>query len=301
MRFSKPALTIDQQVNRLVERGMIVADRELAAHYLGHLNYYHLRGYWLPFEDRSAKPGEHRFRAGTTFEEVLNRYVFDRELRLLVMDAMERVEVSVRTQWAYHFSHAEGPHGHLRRSAFTQQRDYTSSLGKVTDEVGRSREDFITHFVETYDESLPPIWAVVEVLSLGQLSRWYKNLADPSLRQRVADSYGMDEKILSSLLHHLSVVRNVCAHHGRLWNRKFSIKPKLPSKKPGGLSRAFHPQESRRLYNTLVLIAYLMNVVSPGNRWRDRLVALLAKHDQIPVGSMGFPAGWQELPYWKDD
>lgn len=100
MRFAKPPASIDQQIDLLVQRGMDVPDRQRAAHYLRHLNYYRLRGYWLPFESGIADNGDHRFQAGTMFEHVLERYVFDRELRLLVMDAIERIEVSVRTHWA---------------------------------------------------------------------------------------------------------------------------------------------------------------------------------------------------------
>ena len=235
MRFAKPPETIEQQIDRLIRRG---------------------------FEIEPANGGDHRFREGTTFEQVLDRYVFDRELRLLVLDAIERIEVSVRTQWAYHLSHAHGSHAHLNRTLYSNQRDYTDRVASLTNEVGRSRETFIKHLTETYDESLPPIWAVVEIMSLGQLSRWYENLKSRALRQRIAETYAMDEKVLVSLLHHLTLIRNICAHHSRLWNRRFTITPKLPHKKPAVLTPFFNEAAPRQLYNALVLISYLMNIVS---------------------------------------
>jgi abortive infection bacteriophage resistance protein len=298
VRFAKPPASIDQQIDLLQRRGMQVPDRERAAHYLLHLNYYRLRGYWLPFECGTDGDGDHRFQAGTTFEHVLDRYVFDRELRLLVMDAIERIEVSVRTQWAHHLALGHGSHAHLSRALFSDQRAYTASLGGLANEVGRSRETFIQHLNDVYDEALPPVWAVVEVMSLGQLSKWYENLKCQALRQRIADGYGMDETVFVSLLHHLTLIRNVCAHHSRLWNRRFTITPKLPRKKPTGLTTTFNTAAPRQLYNALVLIAYLMNIVSPGHHWKQRLLELLEQHSGIPVESMGFPDGWRDLPYW---
>lgn len=110
VRFAKPATTFDEQIDLLIGRGMEIPDRDRARHYLAHLNYYRLGAYWLPFE---ADHATHRFRPGTRFEDVVGLYVFDRELRLLVMDAIERLEVSVRTQWAYHLAHAYDPHAHM--------------------------------------------------------------------------------------------------------------------------------------------------------------------------------------------
>jgi abortive infection bacteriophage resistance protein len=98
--YDKPPLSIADQIALLRRRGLVIADTAVAEHWLEHTNYYRLRGYWLPFEDTPAG-GEHKFRQGTTFEDVTSLYVFDRHLRLLVLDLIERIEVSVRTQWAH--------------------------------------------------------------------------------------------------------------------------------------------------------------------------------------------------------
>lgn len=298
MRFAKPPETIEQQIDRLLRRGMEVPDRIAAAHFLYHLNYYRLRGYWIPFEAAGEGDGEHRFRSGTAFDQVLGLYIFDREFRLLIMDAVERIEVSVRTQWAYHLSHVQGPHAHLDRSLFSHQDKYSGDLAGLANEVDRSREDFIRHLTTTYSEPLPPIWAAVEVMSLGQLSRWYANLQTRSLRQQIADTYRMDEQVLVSLLRHLTLIRNICAHHSRLWNRRFTITPSLPRKKPAGLTRCFNSGAPRQIYNTLVILAYLMNITCPGHHWRLKLRGLLDRHPDVPPAAMGFPADWQHLECW---
>lgn len=292
--FSKPATTFSQQIDLLRQRGMIIEDPGEAEFYLKHLNYYRIGAYWLPFE---ADHVTHTFRPGTHFSEVLNLYLFDRELRLLVLDAIERIEVSVRTQWAYQLAHAHGPHAHLDPGIAQHRAYWEKNLARLKEEVDRSDETFIRHLTRTYREDLPPVWAVCEVMSLGLLSRWYDNLKPKSTRRAIASEYGVDEDVLRSWLDHLSVVRNVCAHHSRLWNRAFTKIPLLPRTKPVGLSSQVR-QGSRKLYNSLVILLHLMDVIAPNHGWRTRLRELLITRS-IPLGAMDFPADWKRLPIWR--
>lgn len=292
--FAKPATTHAQQVALLQQRGMVVDDPAAAEFYLQHLNYYRLGAYWLPFE---ADHGTHAFRPGIRFADVLNLYVFDRELRLLVLDAIERVEVSVRSQWAYQLAHRHGPHAHLDAALAFNGRHWRTNLDKLTDEVNRSDEVFIKHLKASYSEPLPPVWAVCEVMSLGLLSRWYNNLKPMPTRRAITGTYGVDEKVLESWLRHLSLVRNICAHHGRLWNREFTITPLLPRSKPAGLA-AQCQTGSRKVYNSLVILLHCMDRIAPEHRWRARLKDLIARH-VAPVTTMDFPIGWERLTIWE--
>ncbi|MBE9068907.1 Abi family protein [Leptolyngbya cf. ectocarpi LEGE 11479] len=291
MRFNKPPLTLQEQVNLLVSRGLIVQDHQQACYYMAHLNYYRLSAYWLPFE---ADHSTHRFRPGTDFEAVLNLYIFDREFRLLVMDAMERIEVSIRAAWAYHMGHKHGAHCHLRRELFRRKWDYDKHYKSIKQAVSHSKETFIRHLQQTYDEALPPIWALVEVMTFGQLSNWYSNTRYRQDRNAVAAEYGLDEKILTSLLHHLTIVRNLCAHHSRLWNREFPVTPKLPKQKEASLCQT----NKRKIYNTLTLMLDLVNQISPGHHWKTRLIDLI-NHHNVDVTAMGFPSDWRNCPLWK--
>ena len=293
MRFSKPPLSHDAQLDRLQDRGLVIEDRDRARHYLSQLNYYRLGAYWLPFE---ADHASHTLRPGTTFDQVLNLYIFDRELRLLVMDALERIEVSVRTSWAYHMAHEYGPHCHLQRDLFKPRWHYQRYRDKLEIEVRRSQETFIRHLRQQYEELLPPIWAQVEIMTFGQLSQWYNNTRRGADRNAVARQYGIDERILTSLMHHLTTVRNTCAHHGRLWNREFTVKPTIPTDGADALLLTLRDDGNRYIYNTLVLMLYLMNLINPGHHWRARLVALMDNHDAT---AMGFPADWQDRPLWN--
>lgn len=293
--FTKPATTYAQQVTQLQQRGMVIDDPADAAFYLQHLNYYRLGAYWLPFE---ADHATHIFRPGTRFADVLNLYVFDRELRLLVLDAIERIEVSMRSQWAYQLAHQHGPHAHLDVTLAFNPQHWQTNLDKLKGEVDRSDEAFIKHLRVTYAESLPPVWAVCEVMSLGLLSRWYNNLKPMPTRRAISAAYSVDERVLESWLRHLSLVRNTCAHHSRLWNREFTITPLLPRSKPVGLAGQLQAS-SRKIYNALVILLHCMDVIAPQHHWRSRLKTLIAKHG-VAVSAMDFPANWETLPIWQD-
>jgi len=297
VQYTKPPLSINDQLGLLVQRGMLVPDVDQARHYLSHVNYYRLRGYWLPFEDASGA-GAHRFRVGTTFDDVVSLYVFDRHLKLLLMDLIERTEVSLRTQWAYQLSMRHGAHAHLVSSLYTSLTVYNKCLASLEEEIKRSHETFIKHYSTKYRQPpSPPLWAVCEVLSLGQLSRWLENLKHRGDRQAIAAIYGLDEKVLCSFLHHLSHVRNLCAHHSRVWNRRFTFTMKIPSRPPA-LSSGFNPAADRQIYNTFVMLGHLISIVSPGSSWRRDLLALLSGCPHAQPDKMGFPSGWQTLPVW---
>lgn len=295
MRFTKPALTFDAQLDRLIDRGLNVPDRARARHYLEHINYYRLGAYWLPFE---ADHDTHRFRGGTCFDDVLNLYIFDREFRLLVLDAIERIEVSVRTHWAYQMAHRHGPHCHLDRGLFNNRWNYSRYRQALEDEVQRSQETFIRHLRTTYDEPLPPIWALVEIMTFGQLSIWYANTGRRRDRNAVARVYGLDERVLTSFLHHLTTVRNHCAHHARLWNREFTVLPRVPTWGDQALLDSLRRDRDRRIYNTLTMIVFLMDRLSPGHHWRRRLLRLLDAHG-VDEQAMGFPPDWSARPLWR--
>lgn len=291
--FTKPATTYAEQIALLQQRGMDIGDPASAEFYLQHLNYYRLGAYWLPFE---ADHATHRFRAGTQFSDVLSLYIFDRELRLLILDAIERIEVSIRSQWAYHMAHEHGSHGHLDSALAHKATHWQSNLDKLKGEVERSDEAFIQHLTQTYSEALPPVWAVCEVMSLGVLSRWYSNLKPMPTRRLIANVYSIDERVLESWLHHLTFIRNTSAHHSRLWNREFTITPKLPRSKPQHLTGEFIVG-SRKLYNTLIILLHFMDIIAPQHHWRQRLKGLIASH-AIPIGAMGFPQDWEARAIW---
>ena len=191
----KPALTFDEQIARLRDRGMIVADEDRARHFLAHLNYYRLRGYWMSLEQGTAA-GEHRFQPGTTFEQIISLYDFDRHLRLLVNDAVERVEVSLRTRWANVLGHLAGPCAYLDANLFNEH--HAKLLAGVERLYADRNDIFLRHYLDRNED--PPIWALCEVLSLGDLSKWLRSIRDHKVRQAIAEPYKLHETPLCSLI-----------------------------------------------------------------------------------------------------
>jgi abortive infection bacteriophage resistance protein len=299
MKFAKPSLSIPDQIALLERRGMAIGDQDRAAHYLRHISYYRLRAYWLPFEIDAAQNGDHAFCTGASFDQAIELYVFDRLLRLHVMDAIERIEVSIRAVWAHHMAMTYGPHGFINAEHYHRADFHARSLTGLMDEVGRSRDTFIEHYRSKYSEpDVPPIWMAAEVMSLGQLSKWLSNLKRRSDRKAIATHYGLDEIILGSLAHHLAHVRNICAHHARLWNKQFTVTMKLP-REPKTLSEVMNHNAQRRLYNTLATIAYLIERIAPGSDWRRNLVTLIGEHPLADPKAMGFPKDWETMDAWR--
>lgn len=299
MKYSKPPLAIDQQIDLLLARGLIIADRARAARYLSHISYFRLRGYWIPLELPEPAGGDHRFRSGTTFNDVLDLYVFDRKFRLLILEAIERIEVSFRAHFANELGVRYGSHFYLDVAYFYRSDSHRQLLESLEQEVARSKETFIEHYRATYTQPrLPPIWAVSEVMSFGQLSHWYKNLKKRGDRQAVARVYNLDEAILQSFMHHLTHVRNITAHHGRLWNRRLTITMSLP-KQPRELALMFNPTRDRYIANTVIMMGYLLRLISPGTSWPERLRQLIEDSPRIDPAAMGFAANWRDLSLWR--
>ncbi len=300
MQFAKPPLPFVDQLDQLESRGLTIHDRAGALRALSHLNYYRLRAYWLGMERPKGSGGEHSFVPGSTFDMALALYVFDRRLRLLVMDAVEQVEVSVRTQWAHHLAITYGSHAYLDRSLFWNPDVYARSLVNLEEEIDRSQETFIEHYKANYQEPrLPPIWAACEVMSFGQLSKWVGNLSKRQDRQRIAEAYDLDEKTLKSFLHHLTAIRNLCAHHSRLWNRRVTITMKIPTVRPASALSWFNPPADRQIYNTLVMLGMMLRVIDPSTDWPHRVRALVDGAPIVDPAVMGFPTDWRSRGLWK--
>lgn len=279
---------------------MTIADEGAARHILSHINYYRLRAYWLPFEVPPAEQtllGEHKFVLGTEFQQAVRLYLFDRELRLLLLEAIECIEISLRTRWAQVVAERHGAHAHLDAALFSDGRMYAGCIEHLHEELARSKETFVQHYQRKYtDPETPPIWAIAELLTLGQLSKWLNNLKRREDRQDVAYQFGLDEKVVCAFAHHLTHVRNLCAHHCRVWNRRLTLTMTIP-KRPAELAQQFQP-DTRRIYNTLVMLAWFVAKASPGSTWPTRLVGRLSQLTPQEIGSMGAPTDWAHRKPW---
>jgi abortive infection bacteriophage resistance protein len=299
--FTKPSLRIEQQITHLKEGGMSVPDEDVARYWLRHVSYYRLSAYWLHFEHPKNCIGP-RFKPGTSFTRVTDLYDFDRVLRRLVMRGTEHVEVALRGNWAYQLAQIDNGHKYLDASLYRNRKEFHDNLSKLAADVGKSSETYIKHYRDSYDTpALPPVWMVAEMMSFGQLSRWYSNIEDRSLRNRIAEPLGLPETVLVPLVRHITHIRNICAHHGRLWNRGFRLPPKL-AEKPDDLSQSLDHRANQaglRLYNGLTMVAHVVRTVAPQSSWGIDLRNHLTTHPEQTLSDMGFPDDWEQRPLWK--
>lgn len=292
MHYTKPALTFEQQLDLLQQRGLTVADPVRALHWLQRISYYRLSAYCLPFKDGNA------FHPGTSFDDIAGLYIFDRKLRLLVLDAIERIEVAIKTAITYEIAHAYGPFGHTDPGNFAPEFDHPRFMGELEVEERRAQETFASHFRGKYTaEPHLPIWMTTELLSFGTVSKLYKTGLAPVLKQRIATAYGVDAQFLASWIHSLSYVRNVCAHHKRLWNRQFGIKPRFPSR---SLRWPHMVPDNARIYGTLVVLRHMLTIASPRCHWRDRLFDVFDAHPTVALEPMKIPVDWRSRALWRD-
>ena len=295
MSCSKQAKTYPEQLEILKSRGLLVPDEARALHCLEHHNYYRLSAYRFPL---TVAGNPDQFLPGVTFENLWDVYHFDRTLRSLVSEAVKRVEISVRSRWAYVLGHTYGPQAYENAAYFHNPRRHTESLAKLDGELDRSDEVFVGHYRTDYRMPRPPIWVACEVMSFGLLSRFYENIKLDRDRKAISTTYGLPPDILKSLLEHCAYIRNLCAHHARLWNRSFTITVTLPYSTPAAVVPNLHRAEDRRLYNTLVLLDHMVRVIEPGSHWPRRLMSHILTLRPDFHSHMGFPANWQELPLW---
>lgn len=303
MEYKKPPLSFEQQADQLLSRGM-EGDRALIVSRLKAVSYYRLSGYWYPFREPDPNTPPQRtdhFKPGTAFDDVWSLYVFDRRLRLLVLDAIERIEVTVRSHLAYLHAHTHGAFAYATQPNSlpnSNPKHLANLLDSVREETARSREAFVKHFLAKYGNShnnVLPVWMAVEVMAFRSVLTFYRGCIQ-DIRREVAQTFGVHHKVFTSWLVALNTIRNVCAHHGRLWNRPAGTRYKIPAKE-----KDWHTPVrvgNDRMFGILTICKWSLDRIAPQSCWAGRLKALLDEFPAVPTRSMGFPENWTECPIW---
>lgn len=298
-QYNKPAVSFADQLELLKSRGLVVGDDPIALSQLSSISYYRLSAYWYPYRERNehGSVGDN-FIEGTSFEDVINLYEFDRHLRLLVIDALERIEVYIRTLISYQLTHAYGAFGHNDPTNYHPNFKHAKWLASLSREAERSSDAFIAHYKNKYS-GFPelPLWMITEVMSLGSLSFAYKGLKHTD-KKAISNQLGLHHKSLADWLHKLTYIRNVCAHHSRLWNRELSLRPSRP--RGTAWNTPITPRNDRVFY-VLLMLRYLLKTTSNGLDWCKRCNELLEPIARVEKwrNAMGMPENWEEHPLWK--
>ncbi len=301
MKYNKPSINISQQIAQLKSRGLIFANEQAAVDLLKNISYYRLAGYWWPMQ---ADKNLHNFKQNSTFENVIAIYNFDRELRLLVFDAIERVEIGFRTKLIYHLSQEISPWWFEEVAYFKNAVAHTETIVSIDRELKQTKEIFIKEHYKKYhtDNRRPPAWKTLEVASFGNVSKLYGNLLPGIVsKNTIAAELGtVNHTFLPSWLQSIAQIRNICAHHGRLWNKNLPGRPKLPPRPPHPwISNVPPVNEHQRLYIHLCCMKYLVNIIIPGNDFTKKLSILLNKYPNIDPNALGIKPNWDMEPLWK--
>jgi abortive infection bacteriophage resistance protein len=318
MIYSKRALTVEKQADLLLRRGLIGNRAEIIER-LKAVNYYRLSGYLYPFR----QPGD-SFVPGTAFDAVWRRYNFDRRLRMLLLDAIERIEVAVRTRVVYNFVINHGPFGHLepknlpgfKRSKWGtrlirnlkrlaqlkgwENSEHAKWVGKLKNEKNRARDEFVRHFDTAYGDSHEdlPLWMAAELMTCETVQQLIQTM-EPSLIKQVAADFGFPDQQFLSWAKAVFSLRNGCAHHARIWNRVFGVKPSIPGKNKNPEWHTDPGFATDRIGLLLTVCHHWLGKISPTTQWRQRVFALFDEYPDIPTNSMGLPPLWRTHALWQ--
>jgi abortive infection bacteriophage resistance protein len=310
--YDKPFLPISQQIEQLQSRGVVVTDIDQATRDLHAINYYRLSGYWYPMRkletcaDGVCVPTEQCIE-GTSFDHIVNLYIFDKKLRLLMLDVLERIEISLRSDVARVlgekdiFAHEKSEYFNNLTSVprLRQEQQFTSLRDRYRKHEQQAKNEFLKHFRKKYSGN-PPVWVAVELWSFGTLSIVIEKMTMGDKRT-IANAYNLTPEVLPSFIRTLAEVRNICAHHDRLWNRTLTARPKTATITDNKLT---HLQEltTAKIYFAVAIARAFQSSMTTNKEWVDDLKSLIESFPAAPginLKHMGFPRDWEDLDLWK--
>lgn len=287
----KPALSFAEQVRRMRSHGLVVDDEDEAIHFLSEANYYRIRGYWLTFEHNG------KLDAGTTLDDIREVYRLDEELRLWLWAAIGQVEIKARTAFAYHLSMACGPLAHEDQKYFDDQKAHAKTIRSYEREKSRAQRDgvpCVVHNMSKYGDL--PLWAAVEIMTMGNVSRLYGNLSDAAsyaggrtVSKAVADEFKIKPYHLKSWLQHLTYVRNLCGYHNRIYNRTVTTRATL--------LKADSKYQGSKAFPTFLVLMRIYEKLWPKQweRMAQRLGDIVSRHPSVSLRPLGFPEDWKTI------
>lgn len=300
----KPFLTIDEQIDLLKKRKLNISEEELdeVKMFLLNNNYYRISGYTLTLRKNDE------FYSHASFENIKQIYEFDKRLRHSILSLTEEIEVRIKSMLAYYHSQEYGPMGYMDINSFhcvddnKVNEDAISGFLTIRKKAEQQKnrmtktELFLKHFKEKNGGKLP-LWAYVEILTISDISKMYE-IVDENIQKKIAKefrySHNTGNELLANLLHSVTIVRNICAHGGRLYNRNFIRKPRL-SKQQQNLLRI---ENGKKIYNRLfsfILVIKALSLSKDFDLLKEHLIELTLKYPFVDMRYYGFPDNWKEI------
>ena len=310
---NKKSRSIEEQIELLKQRGMIVGDEAFAARHLAHISYYRLKGYWW---DMQYDKTRHLFQPDSNLEDVVTRYYFDKELRLILFDAIETIEITLRTKMIYHLSQSYGGLWYRDPKLFADAAFHAQHLKELMEEFLRSNEIFVKdykrkHLVTNTEgerilDEYPDAWIIFEVATFGTLSKIYKNLNHQlPEKSAIANDMGLNlHSELSGWLEAISYMRNIIAHHSRVWSRNMVKRPcEIRNPRMAWLSRPLTEVQQKKPFYVITAMLYLCNAIDEGHTFKEKLLALFKEKSKNGAGYELYSKRWLEYAKngWKKE
>lgn len=301
-KYNKPALSLRELAELLLSRGVEgieVCDLEQRLRFV---NYYRLRGYTYPYQDNAQEDAP--FKSGTKWQYIWNDYCFDQDLRMLMFDGISRYEIALRSAVTLELSENYGAQWYEQKDLFESEKHFDENLKELIGLWNRSQEEFKSHYENNYDNSQkPPAWMLFETATMGIVSKVFSSLkCGLNAKKRVLKVFGFNRSqsgVFTSWNHHLNYVRNICAHHARLFSRTFTITPTFCKNCPSvWVSKV---PEKHRVYASICILVHLLSICSPEYPFKMKIRELLLRTSEKQREMMGVPENWMEQALFMEE
>ncbi len=295
-RYPKQILTVEEQIQTYVDAGMEIASHDEVKNALTTIGYYRLRGYSFQLYDNAAK----KYIPGTKFEDILKLYRFDQKLSDMIFSMISKIEVALRVRLVEALLVYKEALILQDSSIFKDKKRYWQNMSVVASEIARSNDVFIQHNFENHEGEVP-VWAAAEVLSFGTLSKIIKNLktGKGSAYTVLAGNYqyispkgnrvSPSQKMLASWVQSVAVLRNMCAHNSRIYNRTIHTTPEILD-----IDKITPPPVHNGLYQILLAMKYLRVSDEEWKIFTDGLEQLFEDDKRvIRLTAMNLPEDWK--------
>lgn len=317
--YTKPHLSFEEQLLHLKNNGLTIPNEAYALKKLSHINYYRLSAYFLTLQYPKDSSKQGSFYNVSEFREIIKLYNFDAKFRRILFGALETLEVYIRTQIAYQHTLKYGAFGYLKAESFQCGNDmFDNLIQDIKKESKRSDEKCINHFKNKYKTTDLPLWSVVEVLSFGTVSKLFYAMHNDD-KKLVCQQIAVTTTVFHKWLHAFTILRNICAHHSRAWNRELRVPFAIPSKnslfdplrkitklkfkKEAEDKLIYEDKEydnNNSMFFALSVIKYIFDSIGEEVDFVMEIKQLLASHPEIDLKAMGFLDGWEDFDIWSD-
>jgi abortive infection bacteriophage resistance protein len=296
MKYSKSSLTTAQHIQLLKDRNLDIPCEIRATKYLNNVGYFRLTGYMYHLQ---TMDGNHSFIGEVSFDTIINLYQFDKKLRAIIIEYMERIEVAVKAKLTNMYSLSYGFFWYTKEELFADREIFHNINEEIAKTFENPQEGFLKSFKFNYkSEPCPPSNMALETLTLGKLSKLYKGLKNDEEKVEIATEFNLVSSLLTSWLVYLTNVRNVCAHHSRLWNKKITAdRPTIPSREKFKFNGTMTNDFNTTMYGVISIINKVLLSFNPENHFILKIENLINEYS-VDVSLMGFPEDWKTEAHW---